>query len=70
MKDNVIQWAGRTEDLPQEFSTADEVLSMKDTVVIPGMVLKLTRPSVHACDLRISDPISIAIVPRRPSAIP
>ncbi|CAK0787831.1 hypothetical protein CVIRNUC_011053 [Coccomyxa viridis] len=38
VRDNVIQWAGKTEDLPQEFSTADEVLSLKDHVVIPGMV--------------------------------
>ena len=41
VRDNVIQWAGKTEDLPQEFSTADEVLSLKDHVVIPGMVLSL-----------------------------
>ena len=58
MKDNVIQWAGKTEDLPQEFSTADEVLSMKDHVVIPGMVIHFPHPYPHACCLRICKPLT------------
>ena len=33
VKGNVIAWVGKTADLPQEYSTADEVISMKDRVV-------------------------------------
>ena len=45
VKGNVIAWVGKTADLPQEYSTADEIISMKDRVVIPGMVTDLFLPS-------------------------
>ena len=38
IKRNVIEWVGKTEDLPKEYSTADEVLSMKNHLILPGMV--------------------------------
>lgn len=38
VKDNVIEWVGKTKDIPEKFQHADESLSLKDRVVIPGMV--------------------------------
>lgn len=38
VKGNVIQWVGKTEDLPAEYSAADDVITLEDRVVIPGMV--------------------------------
>lgn len=38
VKGNVIQWVGKTANLPQQYSSADHILSLKDRVVIPGMV--------------------------------
>ncbi|GAQ83977.1 Atrazine chlorohydrolase/guanine deaminase [Klebsormidium nitens] len=38
VKGNVIQWVGKTKDLPAEFSTADDVIRLENRVVIPGMV--------------------------------
>ncbi|CAL5220779.1 g2846 [Coccomyxa viridis] len=38
VKGNVIEWVGSTADLPEEYSTADEVMSMKDHLIMPGMV--------------------------------
>jgi len=35
---NVIQWVGKTADLPAEYQKADEVLDLSDRVVMPGMV--------------------------------
>lgn len=35
---NVIKWVGETEDIPPEYASADCVLSLKNRVVIPGMV--------------------------------
>jgi cytosine/adenosine deaminase-related metal-dependent hydrolase len=46
IKRNVIEWVGRTEDLPKEYSTADEVLSMKNHLIMPGMVC-YNSPSTH-----------------------
>jgi 8-oxoguanine deaminase len=38
VKGNVIEWVGRTSDLPEQYSTADEVISLPDHVIIPGLV--------------------------------
>lgn len=38
VKSPEIQWVGRTADLPAEYQQADEVLSLTDHVVIPGLV--------------------------------
>jgi predicted amidohydrolase YtcJ len=38
VKGNVIQWVGKTAELPAEFTAADEVISLENRVVIPGMV--------------------------------
>ena len=46
IKRNVIEWVGKTEDLPKEYSTADEVLSMKNHLIMPGMVCN-TPPFAH-----------------------
>ena len=35
---NVIEWVGLTEDLPPRFLSADEVISLADHVLIPGLV--------------------------------
>jgi len=37
VKGNVIEWVGKTEDLPEQYSTATEVMSMKDHLILPGM---------------------------------
>lgn len=33
---NVIEWVGKVAELPAEYATADEVISMKGCVVMPG----------------------------------
>ena len=38
VKGNVIEWVGSTADLPEKYSTADEVMSMKNHLILPGMV--------------------------------
>lgn len=38
IKGNVVAWVGRTDDLPAEYNTADEILDMTDRVVVPGLV--------------------------------
>lgn len=53
---NVIQWVGKTSDLPQEYSSADKVLSLKDHVLMPGMVswpLCICRLLLHRAALPI-----------------
>ena len=35
---NVIRWVGKSADLPEELSSADEVISLPDRVLIPGLV--------------------------------
>ena len=35
---NVVRWVGRTEDIPPAFGSADNVISLPDHVVIPGLV--------------------------------
>ena len=35
---NVVRWVGRTEDVPPAFRSADNVISLPDHVVIPGLV--------------------------------
>ena len=35
---NVVRWVGRTEDTPPDFRCADNVISLPDHVVIPGLV--------------------------------
>ena len=47
IKGNVIQWVGTTVDLPEELKSADQIFSLKDRVMIPGMV---TEPTLnHNC---------------------
>ena len=38
VKGNVIEWVGEAAALPAEYADADEVVSCKDRVVIPGLV--------------------------------
>jgi cytosine/adenosine deaminase-related metal-dependent hydrolase len=38
VRGNVIEWVGRTEVLPEQYATADEIISLPDRVVIPGLV--------------------------------
>lgn len=38
IRNNVIEWVGKTNKLPKEYATADEVISLPDHVVIPGLV--------------------------------
>ena len=38
VKGNVILWSGPTASIPAEYTTADEVISLPDRVVIPGLV--------------------------------
>lgn len=38
VRNNVIEWVGKTSHLPQEYAVADEVISLPDQVVIPGLV--------------------------------
>jgi imidazolonepropionase-like amidohydrolase len=38
VRGNVIEWVGRTEALPEQYATADEIISLPDRVVIPGLV--------------------------------
>lgn len=47
VKANVIEWVGKTRDLPAEYQQADQVISLRDRVVIPGMV---GTPRAHAHD--------------------
>ncbi|KAK9818430.1 hypothetical protein WJX72_012516 [[Myrmecia] bisecta] len=35
---NEIAWVGKTSDIPAEFSTADQVMSLQDRIVLPGMI--------------------------------
>ena len=35
---NVIKWVGQNNNIPQEYSNADETISLPDRVVIPGLV--------------------------------
>lgn len=36
VKGNVIGWVGRTSEIPERFSKADQILSLPDRVVMPG----------------------------------
>jgi 8-oxoguanine deaminase len=36
IRGNTIEWVGQTSALPAELSTADEVIDMNTSVVIPG----------------------------------
>ena len=38
IKGNVIQWVGKTSGIPREFRIAENVVSLPDRVVIPGLV--------------------------------
>lgn len=38
VRGNVIEWVGKMAELPAELATADEELSMKGCVVMPGMI--------------------------------
>lgn len=38
VKGNRIEWVGQTKDIPEKYQTADQVVSLKDRVVIPGLV--------------------------------
>ena len=38
VKGNIIEWVGKTKDLPEKYQQADEIITLKDRVVIPGMV--------------------------------
>lgn len=35
---NVIRWVGKSSDLPEELTAADEVISLPNRVLIPGLV--------------------------------
>ena len=38
VKGNVIEWVGKTADLPDKFKSANTTLSLSEHVVIPGLV--------------------------------
>ena len=38
IKGNVIEWVGKTAEIPKQYSSADKTLSLKNRVLIPGMV--------------------------------
>ena len=38
VKDNVIEWVGKTADLPSSLKTADKVVALPEHVVHPGLV--------------------------------
>ena len=38
VRGNTIEWVGQTQDLPEKYQQADEIVTLKDRVVIPGMV--------------------------------
>ena len=38
VKGNVIEWVGKSADLPSAYETADTVVSLSEHVVIPGIV--------------------------------
>ena len=50
VKGNVIEWVGKTSDLPEKYKSASEVISLKDRVVIPGMVRSPSgRQFIYLC---------------------
>lgn len=68
IKQNVIQWVGPTSSLPQEYASADAIISLKQHVVIPGLVnthhhmfqcltrcIAQARPTVYMRDLNHSE---------------
>lgn len=59
IRGNTIEWVGQTSSLPAELSTADEVIDMSTSVVIPGTCSKLHRCSVliYGEALRYSGPM-------------
>ena len=60
VKGNVIEWVGKTADLPKQYSSADKTLSMKNRVVIPGMV---DTVSAHIlCLLNLTSVLSLSTV--------
>jgi 8-oxoguanine deaminase len=61
VKGNVIAWVGASGSIPEEYQTADKVVSMKNKVVIPGLVnthhhmyQNLTRVVAQVCLARAS----------------
>ena len=38
VKGNVIEWVGKTSDLPADKKTADSIISLPNHVLLPGMV--------------------------------
>ncbi|MCP4362352.1 MAG: 8-oxoguanine deaminase [Chloroflexi bacterium] len=38
VRDNVIVWVGVTDDLPDEYQTADRIIDASDKVVLPGLI--------------------------------
>ena len=38
VKGNTIEWVGQTQDVPDKYKHADQVISLKDRIVIPGLV--------------------------------
>ena len=56
---NVIRWVGSSAMLPEELSCADEIVSLPDRVLIPGLVnthhhmfQSLTRCVAQVCAMR------------------
>ena len=58
VKGNVIEWVGKTADLPKQYSSADKTLSMKNRVVIPGMVHTCSSPVL--CLFRLTPVLSLS----------
>ena len=48
VKGNIIEWVGETKDLPEKYQQADEIVTLKDRVVIPGMVRILSEFTIQA----------------------
>lgn len=48
---NVIQWVGQTSLLPEQYQNADEVISLPDRVVIPGLVNTHHHMYVSPCPM-------------------
>lgn len=63
VKGNIIEWVGSTADLPEKYSTADEVMSMKNQLIMPGMVGFGSNPlnaSIADCETIVVTTLSTA----------
>lgn len=68
---NVIRWVGASGDVPKDYSTADETVSLPDRVVIPGLVN--THHHMFQCLTRCVAQVCVSLPPnagiRRPDRL-